>query len=122
MSVAFVTGGARAIGRAIAQTLADDGQRVAVADLLDAEGAQTATAIGGLAVHLDVTDAGSIDAAVTEAERKLGPHKYLGQQRRRGRVSSFGSGGIHQRTDAVGEWRTDNGLRGERCGADRHQL
>lgn len=71
--VALVTGGARGIGRAIAEALADDGHRVAVADLLDDAAAEVAAAVGGLSLHLDVTDRGSVEAAVDEIEAQLGP-------------------------------------------------
>jgi 2-hydroxycyclohexanecarboxyl-CoA dehydrogenase len=74
---ALVTGAARGIGRAIAEALAADGHRVAIADILDEPAEETATAIGGFAVHLDVTDAGSVDDAVNRAERKLGPIEIL---------------------------------------------
>jgi 2-hydroxycyclohexanecarboxyl-CoA dehydrogenase len=77
MSVAFVTGGARGIGRAIVEALAQDGHRVAVADILNAEAAETAAAVDGLAVHIDVTDTASVDAAVSTAERTLGPINIL---------------------------------------------
>jgi 2-hydroxycyclohexanecarboxyl-CoA dehydrogenase len=70
----LVTGAARGIGRAIAEQLANDGHRVAVGDVLDDAAAETVAAIGsGLSVHLDVTDRASVEAAVTETERKLGP-------------------------------------------------
>jgi 2-hydroxycyclohexanecarboxyl-CoA dehydrogenase len=36
-----------------------------------------AAAVGGLALHLDVTDAASVDDAVTEVERELGPVEIL---------------------------------------------
>jgi 2-hydroxycyclohexanecarboxyl-CoA dehydrogenase len=77
--VAMVTGGARGIGRAIALALAADGRAVAVADLLEEEAAQTARAIGGraLAVALDVTDSGSVAAAVEQVEGSLGPVDVL---------------------------------------------
>jgi 2-hydroxycyclohexanecarboxyl-CoA dehydrogenase len=71
-TVALVTGGARGIGLAIATTLAADGHRVAIADLRDEDGAESAERIGGIAVHLDVTDTASVDAAVSEVERRLG--------------------------------------------------
>jgi 2-hydroxycyclohexanecarboxyl-CoA dehydrogenase len=72
--VALVTGGARGIGRAIARALAEDGRTVAVGDLLEQEAAQTVEAIGSqaLAVPLDVTDSGSVAAAVARTERELG--------------------------------------------------
>lgn len=68
-----MTGAARGIGRAIAERLAADGHTVVVADVLHDAAEETASAIGGLAVHLDVTDAASIDEAVGRAERDLGP-------------------------------------------------
>jgi 2-hydroxycyclohexanecarboxyl-CoA dehydrogenase len=75
--IALVTGGARGIGMAIVQALAEDGHRVIVADILDDAAAQTAAAVGGLAVHLDVTDSASVDQATSQAERQLGPINIL---------------------------------------------
>jgi 2-hydroxycyclohexanecarboxyl-CoA dehydrogenase len=74
---ALVTGAARGIGAAIATELAANGHRVAVADILDDAAAETAATIGGLAVHLDVTDAGSVNEAVTHAQQQLGPIEIL---------------------------------------------
>jgi 2-hydroxycyclohexanecarboxyl-CoA dehydrogenase len=71
--VALVTGGARGIGQAIAQALGRDGHRVAIGDIIDDEAGEAAAEIGGLALHLDVTDRSSVDEAVTKAERELGP-------------------------------------------------
>ena len=71
--VALVTGGARGIGRAIAEQLAADGHAVVVADILDEAAAATAAAVNGVAVHLDVTDSASVHEAATRAERELGP-------------------------------------------------
>lgn len=75
---AFVTGGARGIGEAIAVALAKDGHKVAVADLRTeqaAEVVQTIEAAGGtaIAVQLDVTDEASVTAAVARATDELGP-------------------------------------------------
>jgi len=72
-----VTGSARGIGRAIARVLADDGHRVAVADILDEDAAHTAAELGGLAVHLDVTDPRSVDAGAARVERELGAIEVL---------------------------------------------
>ncbi len=66
--VALVTGGAGGIGRAIVRALAADGHRVVAGDIADGAADEAA-----LAVHLDVTDSDSVDAAVTRAERELGP-------------------------------------------------
>ena len=61
-----MTGGARGIGRAVAAALARDGRAVAVGDLQPDEAEHTA-------VELDVTDPGSVAAAVAQVERDLGP-------------------------------------------------
>ncbi len=71
--VALVTGGARGIGRGIVHALAQDGHRVAIADILDELAAEVASETGALAEHLDVTDAGSVDAGIASIERQLGP-------------------------------------------------
>ena len=71
-AIALVTGGAQGIGRAIVDALAVDGHRVVVADILDEAAQQAATEVGGLAVHLDVSDSASVDAAVERVERQLG--------------------------------------------------
>ncbi len=64
--VAVVTGGARGIGAAICRRYADEGARVAVADILAEEAEALARAIGGGAfgVQLDVTKPASIHAMV----------------------------------------------------------
>jgi 2-hydroxycyclohexanecarboxyl-CoA dehydrogenase len=72
-SVALVTGGAGAIGGAIVDLLAADGHVVAVADVNDEGAARVASRAGGIAVHLDITERTSVDAAVDRVERELGP-------------------------------------------------
>jgi 3-oxoacyl-[acyl-carrier protein] reductase len=68
---AFVTGGARGIGRTIAETLRDQGARVATGDLAAPE------IDGVLGLAVDVSDEGQVDAAVSAAERELGAVELL---------------------------------------------
>jgi 2-hydroxycyclohexanecarboxyl-CoA dehydrogenase len=77
--IALVTGGARGIGRAIVAELASAGHTVVVADLLDDEAAEAVLQAGGggLAVHLDVIDNTSVEAAISTVEQRLGPVEIL---------------------------------------------
>jgi galactitol 2-dehydrogenase len=71
---ALITGSARGIGRAFAEAYVREGATVAIADInLDAAKA-TAAEIGpaAYAVALDVTDQGSIDAAIKAVEQRQG--------------------------------------------------
>jgi NAD(P)-dependent dehydrogenase (short-subunit alcohol dehydrogenase family) len=72
--VAVVTGGARGIGAAICRRYADDGARVAVADILTDEAAALARGIrrGAFGVQLDVTKRASIDAMVETVVARAG--------------------------------------------------
>jgi 3-oxoacyl-[acyl-carrier protein] reductase len=65
--VAFVTGGNRGIGLAVARRLAESGHDVVV-------GSRSGEAPDGLsAVTLDVTSTDSVDAAITRVEQEHGP-------------------------------------------------
>jgi 2-hydroxycyclohexanecarboxyl-CoA dehydrogenase len=80
--VAFVSGGARGIGRASALALAAAGSPVAVADLLEEQAEQVAEEIRGrggqaLAVKMDATEASAVSAAAARAREALGPVEVL---------------------------------------------
>ena len=70
--VALVTGGARGIGRAICEAYANAGARVAVADLLQDDATETANAIDGIAVAMNVADPASIHSGVATVEKNWG--------------------------------------------------
>jgi 2-hydroxycyclohexanecarboxyl-CoA dehydrogenase len=65
---ALVTGGARGIGRGIAEVLAQNGYAVTIADLPGSDGAATAGELGGTFVELDVTDGASVAEAVSTVD------------------------------------------------------
>lgn len=67
-----ITGGARGIGRAIAETLIGDGAQVAIGDIGQDVAQTTATEIGASAHRLDVADAASFAAFLDAAETDLG--------------------------------------------------
>jgi D-sorbitol dehydrogenase (acceptor) len=71
---AMITGAARGIGKAFAQAYMNEGATVAIADINIEAAGKTASQIGAMAyaVHLDVTDQASIDAAVRTVEKKTG--------------------------------------------------
>lgn len=69
---AIVFGGASGLGEATARRLAADGADVVVADLNVDRANAVADAIGGRAVATDVTDPGSVEAAVAAAAEAPG--------------------------------------------------
>lgn len=71
---ALITGAARGIGRAFAESYSREGAKVAIADIDFAHAVKTATEIGESAypLKLDVTDHNSISAAVAEVEKREG--------------------------------------------------
>ena len=71
--VVVVTGGGRGIGAATARLLADEGARVVVGDLDERLAKETADAVGGVGLPLDVTDHAGFDAFLDQVEREVGP-------------------------------------------------
>jgi len=74
---AIVTGGASGLGAATARKLAAQGAKVAVADLNTKLAEDLAKEIGGIAVHCDVADAASGEAAIVAAAKAHGPARVL---------------------------------------------
>ena len=77
-----MTGAGRGIGRAIALRLAEHGDAVAVGDVNEDDATETETAIEELggrsaSILVDVTDSGSVAAAVEETLGLLGPIEIL---------------------------------------------
>jgi galactitol 2-dehydrogenase len=71
---ALITGAARGIGRAFAETYVREGARVAIADIDLAKARATAEELGdaAIAVHMDVSQQESIDRAVSETLAAFG--------------------------------------------------
>ena len=71
---ALITGAARGIGRSFAEAYVAEGATVAIADINMAAAEAAAKGIGAAAyaVHLDVTEQASIDAAVKAVEARQG--------------------------------------------------
>jgi NAD(P)-dependent dehydrogenase (short-subunit alcohol dehydrogenase family) len=74
---AIVTGGGSGLGRATAEALAAKGAKVAVVDRNEAAASEVARAIGGLAVALDVADAGAAEAAFAQIGSEIGAARIL---------------------------------------------
>ena len=75
--VAVISGGARGLGAAEARLFAQEGAKVVIGDILDAEGAQLAAAISGPSgdaqfVHLDVTNEDDWSQAIGAAVASYG--------------------------------------------------
>jgi NAD(P)-dependent dehydrogenase (short-subunit alcohol dehydrogenase family) len=75
--IAWVTGAASGIGRAIARRLTADGARVGVIDLNADAAAEVAREIGGVSAACDVSDEGSVAAAASALESGLGAPDIL---------------------------------------------
>jgi len=71
--VLFVTGGAAGLGAAAAQRFADEGAKVAVADINHEAAERFAASLpSALAVPVDAADAGSVEAAITATVEHYG--------------------------------------------------
>ncbi|WP_223552451.1 glucose 1-dehydrogenase [Pseudomonas sp. BF-R-01] len=77
--VAIVTGAARGMGAAHARQLVEQGARVMLTDVLDAEGQATATALGDQAryLHHDVTNEHEWQQVIAATEDAFGPISVL---------------------------------------------
>lgn len=73
----LVTGGASGLGEATAVHLAAQGAKVAVLDIQDEKAAAVAQRIGGIALHCDVTDPASAEAAIAKAREAHGVARIL---------------------------------------------
>jgi 3-oxoacyl-[acyl-carrier protein] reductase len=71
-AVALITGGSSGIGRAIAQTLAASGSRVAITGRDERKLAETARALGVHAIHADVTKEADVERTYREVLEKFG--------------------------------------------------
>ncbi|MHB9071633.1 MAG: SDR family NAD(P)-dependent oxidoreductase [Sedimentisphaerales bacterium] len=72
--VAIITGGASGIGKVIAESFADEGAKIVVADI-NLEAAQKAVrqiGRGAIAVKVDVSNRSSTEAMIKETEKQLG--------------------------------------------------
>ncbi|GGB85663.1 short-chain dehydrogenase [Knoellia flava TL1] len=70
--VAVVTGGCSGIGLATVRRFAEEGAKVVIGDLDDANGATIAEEVGGAYVHCDVTDKEQVDALFATAKKRFG--------------------------------------------------
>ena len=76
---ALVTGGGSGLGEATARELARQGARVAILDLALEKAKAVAAEIGGIALHCNVADPDSMQAAIEQAAAVHGPARILMQ-------------------------------------------
>ncbi|ALH80313.1 SDR family oxidoreductase [Sphingopyxis macrogoltabida] len=91
-TAAVVTGGASGLGRATAETLAAAGVKVAIFDINDALGKEVAASIGGLFVHVDITDEQSVLEGYATARSAHGQERicvHCAMTSRRGKTLAF---------------------------------
>jgi 3-oxoacyl-[acyl-carrier protein] reductase len=75
--VAVITGAGQGIGEGIAVRLSEAGARVALLDTNRATAEDAAQQLKGIGVHCDVRSAVSVQSAIDEVRRKLGPIQIL---------------------------------------------
>lgn len=71
--IAIVTGAGQGIGEGIARRLTSAGARVAILDINEGQARQVGESIGGVGLKCDVASAPSVESAVREVRRLLGP-------------------------------------------------
>jgi NAD(P)-dependent dehydrogenase (short-subunit alcohol dehydrogenase family) len=89
---AVVTGGASGLGRATAEALAASGVKVAIFDINDALGEEVAASIGGLFVHVDITDEQSVLDGYAAARAAHGQERvciHCAMTSRRGKTLAY---------------------------------
>ncbi|HWT41668.1 MAG TPA: SDR family NAD(P)-dependent oxidoreductase [Sphingopyxis sp.] len=87
-----VTGGASGLGRATAEALAASGVKVAIFDINDALGEEVAASIGGLFVHVDITDEQSVLDGYAKARAAHGQERvcvHCAMTSRRGKTLAY---------------------------------
>ena len=101
-TAAVVTGGASGLGRATAEALAAAGVKVAIFDINDALGEEVAATIGGLFVHVDITDEQSVLDGYAKARAAHGQERicvHCAMTSRRGKTLAYDrESGQYQRT------------------------
>ncbi|WP_338425480.1 SDR family NAD(P)-dependent oxidoreductase [Sphingopyxis kveilinensis] len=91
-TAAVVTGGASGLGRAAAEALAAAGVKVAIFDINDALGEEVAKSIGGLFVHVDITDEQSVLDGYAKARAAHGQERvcvHCAMTSRRGKTLAY---------------------------------
>lgn len=106
---AIVTGGASGLGRATAEALAANGVKVAIFDINDALGQEVAHSIGGLFVHVDITDEQSVVDGFAQARAAHGQERiavHCAMTSRRGKTLAYDkeSGGFRRTPTADYEY------------------
>lgn len=92
ITAAVVTGGASGLGRATAEALAAAGVKVAIFDINDALGQEVADAIGGVFVHVDITDEQSVLDGYAKARAAHGQERicvHCAMTSRRGKTLAY---------------------------------